>query len=56
MKAFEELEEYVDPSLESSLEYVEDNYIGRRQRHPVFPHRLVEYVRAYREPPASHQQ
>lgn len=41
VKIFEELEEYVDPSLEPILEYLEDNYIGRRHRSgrksPRFP-------------------
>ena len=41
VRAFEELEEYVDPTLELVLEYLEDNYIGRRQRqgrkNPRFP-------------------
>lgn len=39
---FEELEDYVNESLRPVLDYVEDNYIGRRtregRRRPLFPH------------------
>ena len=41
IQAFEELEQYVDGSLEPIIDYFEDNYVGRRQRRgrkrPRFP-------------------
>ena len=39
--AFEALEAYVDSNLEPILEYLEDNYIGRRQRQGRKPPRFA---------------